>query len=85
LPTVDIEQFRAELYPVLAELSDLPVDRIHGALRLNEDLQLDSLKRIEVVSRISDKYEFEPEIDTIMELRTVDDIIRLMEEHLRGQ
>jgi acyl carrier protein len=63
----------------------LPVDRIHGALRLNEDLQLDSLKRIEVVSRISDKYEFEPEIDTIMELRTVDDIIRLMEEHLRGQ
>ena len=55
---------------------------IDGTLRLDEDLQLDSLKRIEVVSRVSEKYEFDPDVDTILELRTVDDVIRLMEELL---
>ena len=83
-PTVDIEQFRADLYAVLAEVAELPAERIRGSLRLNEDLQLDSLKRIEVVSYISDKYEFEPDVDTLMELRTVDDVISLMETYLRG-
>ncbi len=85
MSNVDIEQFRAELYPVLAEVSGLPVERIEGALRLNEDLNLDSLKRIEVVSCISEKYEFDPDVDTLMELHTVDDVIRLMEEHQRGR
>jgi acyl carrier protein len=85
LSTVDTERFRAELFFILAEVSGLPVERIEGALRLDEDLNLDSLKRIEVVSRISEDYEFDPDVDTIMELRTVDEVIRLMEEHLRGR
>ena len=85
MSTVNTEQFRAELFFILAEVSGLPVERIGGALRLNEDLNLDSLKRIEVVSHISEKYEFDPDVETIMELRTVDDVIRLMEERLRGR
>jgi acyl carrier protein len=83
LPTVDAEQLRADLYPLLAEVTCLPVESIEGGLRLNEDLNLDSLKRIELVARVSEKYAFDPDVDTIMELRTVDDIVRLMEEHLR--
>jgi acyl carrier protein len=82
--TVDAEQLRDDLYPILAEVAGLPLERIEGALRLNEDLSLDSLKRIELVSRVSEKYEFDPDVDTILQLRTVDDIVRLMEVHLRG-
>jgi acyl carrier protein len=83
--TVDVEQFRAELYPILAEFSGLPVARIAGGLRLNDDLHLDSLKRIELVACISDKFAFDPDVDTLMELRTVDDIVRLVEERLRDR
>jgi acyl carrier protein len=83
LPTVETEQLRAALYPLLAEVTGLPIERIEGPLRLSEDLNLDSLKRVELVSRISEQYDFNPDVDTLMELRTVDDILRLMEEHLR--
>lgn len=85
MATADLEPFRAELYSVLAELSGLPVEQLAGDLRLDEDLRLDSLKRIEAVSRISEEYAFEPDIDTLMELRTVADVLRLMEEQLRGR
>ncbi len=81
--TVDTEQLRAYLYPILAEVTGLAVAGITGGLRLDEDLSLDSLKRIELVARVSEKYAFDPDIDTIMELRTVDDIIGLMAEYLR--
>ncbi|MBN2576373.1 MAG: hypothetical protein JXP73_17560 [Deltaproteobacteria bacterium] len=83
MATGDIEHFRAELYSVLAELSGLPVERIEARLRLTEDLNLDSLKRIEAVSRISEEFAFDPDIDTLMELRTVADVLRLMESQLR--
>jgi acyl carrier protein len=81
----DSEQYRADLYPALAEVAGLPVERIEGSLRLSEDLNLDSLKRIEVVSMISEKYAFDPDVETLMELRTVDDVIRLMNEHLSAR
>ena len=83
MSTVDTDELRAYLYPILAEVTGLPVKSIGGGLLLDEDLSLDSLKRIELVARVSDTYEFDPDVDTIMELRTVDDVIRLMEEHLR--
>jgi acyl carrier protein len=83
LSTVDTKQLRADLYPILAEIAELPLEQIVGSLRLDEDLHLDSLKRIEVVSRISEQHDFDPDVDTLMELRTVDDVIRLMEEKLR--
>jgi acyl carrier protein len=82
LSNVDARQLRADLYPILAEVAGLPLERIDGSLRLDEDLNLDSLKRIEVVSRLSEKHAFDPDVDTILELCTVDDVIRLMEAHL---
>jgi acyl carrier protein len=84
LSAVDPEQLRADLYPLLAEVTGLPVENIAGGLLLNEDLNLDSLRRIELVARVSEKYAFDPDVDTIMELRTVDDVVRLMEEYLRA-
>jgi acyl carrier protein len=77
----DLEQFRADLHAELARLAQRPVESITGSLRLDEDLFLDSLKRIEALSTLSDKYEFDPDMDTVMELRTVDDIVRLAQAY----
>ncbi len=82
---MDTKELRADLYPILADVCGVPVERIEGSLRLIEDLSLDSLKRIEVLSRLSEKYEnaLDPDVEAILALGTVDDIVRLAEEHLR--
>jgi acyl carrier protein len=81
--TIDLRQFREDVYAVLAKLSRTPVERIAGNHRLGEDLNLDSLKRMEALSRICDKYDLEPDVEKAMEFQTVDDILRLTESDLR--
>ncbi len=76
------EQLKAEIFEVLSKLSDTPVNKIKMTDHLSHDLSLDSLKRMEALSRISDKYNLDPDLESAMEIETVEHVINLMEKYL---
>ncbi len=78
------EQFRIDLLDILSKLVGLEPDKIKNADRLREDLGLDSLQSMELLSRISDKYELDLEVEDVMNVVTVDDVIKQLAELLRS-
>ena len=69
-------QIRTDLVDILSKLAGLEVNQIKDDDRLREDLGLDSLQSMELLSRISDKYELDLEVEDVMDVETVDDVVK---------
>ena len=67
------ERTRGVTLALLAEISETDPSTIRGDLRLREDLGLDSLQSLELLSGISEKLKIDLDIDRAMGIRTVDD------------
>lgn len=78
------EQIRTDLVDILSKLAGLEVDQIKNDDRLREDLGLDSLQSMELLSRISDKYELDLEVEDVMDVETVGDVIKQLAQFLRS-
>ena len=78
------DQIRTDLLDILAKLAGLEVDQIKNDDRLREDLGLDSLQSMELLSRISDKYELDLEVVDVMDVETVGDVVKQLAEFLRS-
>ena len=74
------EQFKTDLFSVLAKLSDTPATNIKPTDRLMEDLMLDSLNRMEALSRVADQYDLDPDLDKVMGVKTVQDVLDVMDQ-----
>jgi acyl carrier protein len=78
------DQIRTDLVDILSKLAGLEVDQIKNDDRLREDLGLDSLQSMELLSRISDKYELDLEVEDVMDVETVGDVVKQLAEFLRS-
>jgi acyl carrier protein len=78
------EQIRTDLLDILSKLAGLEADQIKSDDRLREDLGLDSLQSMELLSRISDKYELDLEVEDVMDVETVGDVVKQLAEFLRS-
>jgi acyl carrier protein len=78
------EQIRTDLLDILSKLAGLEVDQIKNDDRLREDLGLDSLQSMELLSRISDKYELDLEVEDVMDVETVGDVVKQLAEFLHS-
>ncbi|OGQ82301.1 MAG: hypothetical protein A2289_00540 [Deltaproteobacteria bacterium RIFOXYA12_FULL_58_15] len=63
------------VYDVVAELADLDRGEIKGTDRLREDLGLDSLQSMEMLSRVSEEFDIDPDMEEVMKVNTVDETI----------
>jgi acyl carrier protein len=58
---------------LLAEICETDVRRIDGAQRLREDLGMDSLQSLELLSCVGESLKIDLDIEEAMVIRTVDD------------
>jgi len=70
------QQLRADLLDILSKLAGIETDKISDDDRLREDLGLDSLQSMELLSRISDQYELDLEVEDVMDVETVGDVVK---------
>ena len=65
------EQLRADLVQIVGVLTNRKPTDVHDWQRLREDLGLDSLQSMELLSRISDKCMLDLDMEDVMDLQTV--------------
>lgn len=78
------DKIRTDLLQILAKLADLDTSSVKDQDRLREDLGLDSLQSMELLSRISDLYELDIEVEDVMDVQTVGDVVRELGRFVRA-
>ncbi|RME27121.1 MAG: acyl carrier protein [Deltaproteobacteria bacterium] len=76
------EQLASDVIEILATLTGLDPDEIDQSHNLREDLGLDSLQSMELLSRICDRYSIDVELEEVADLETVGAIIEKLESLL---
>ena len=76
--TVEIDS-RTSTLSVVAEIAEVTVSELHGTDRLREDLGMDSLSSLELLSSLGEKLHLDLEIEDAMDIRTVDDACAFVE------
>lgn len=76
---------RAIALTVLAEIAETDRSSLRGDDRLREDLGMDSLSSLELLSTIGEKLNLDLEIEEAMDIRTVDDACAFVERQCRPQ
>jgi acyl carrier protein len=69
------EQLRADLVQIVGVLTNLNPADVQDWQRLRDDLGLDSLQSMELLSRISDKYRLDLDMEDVMDLQTVGQMV----------
>lgn len=70
---------RDRVVAMVARILKLDAGKISGGDRLREDLGMDSLASLELLSCISDELDVDIELDEAMELVTIDDACAFVE------
>ena len=73
---------RARVRAAIAEIVEVDESRVSGGQRLREDLGMDSLGSLELLSTISEQLGVDLEMEDAMEIVTVDDACSFVERHL---
>lgn len=74
---------RAIALTVLAEIAEVDRSSLRGDDRLREDLGMDSLSSLELLSTLGEKLNIDLEIEEAMDIRTVDDACAFVERQCR--
>jgi acyl carrier protein len=74
----DEKAFTADLMQTLSKLAEVPAEKIALEDDLREDVGLDSLQSMELLSRISEKWEVDVEMEDMIDVKTVRDVVTFM-------
>ena len=80
---IEREQIEKDLLKIIAKLAGSAVEKIKLEDKLKDDLGFDSLKSIEAISRITELYEIDPDMDSLSGIESVKDIVDYLEKQLK--
>lgn len=72
----------ARINRILSELTAIPSDRIRQADRLREDLGMDSVSRMELVSMLAEEFDIDIELEEAVAVEDVGSIYVLAQQRL---
>ncbi len=78
------DQIRKDVIEILAKLIDINTAEVADTDRLREDLGLDSLQSMELMSRISDQYELDLEVEDVMDVQTIGEVVEQLGKFIRS-
>lgn len=67
---------------LIGELSRTPPDAVGADDRLLEDLGLDSLQTMELLSRLAEEFDVDPDMDAVVNVTRVKDVVALLAREL---
>jgi len=73
---------RTRILRILSELSVTPADEIKQTDRLREDLGMDSVTRMELVSMLSEEFDIDIELEEAVQVEDVASLMALAEARL---
>lgn len=77
------QEVRRSTLGIVAEIAEVEQTKLQGSDRLREDLGMDSLSSLELLSSLSEKLCIDLQIEEAMDIRTVDDACAFVERHCR--
>jgi acyl carrier protein len=75
MPQVPPEQIRVDVEAIIRRVRPDVSGEIRDADRLREDLGLDSLHSMELLSAITEKYEVDVDMEEVVDINTVGDVV----------
>ncbi|MFZ5477473.1 MAG: acyl carrier protein [Myxococcota bacterium] len=72
------------IYKILSDLSAVPTAEIKDGDRLREDLGLDSVGSMELLSMLAEEFDIEVEMEEAVHVESVSGVIDLARRHLDG-
>lgn len=77
--------FTKDLLDMLSKLTQTPADKLSLDDDLREDVGLDSLQSMELLSRISETWDVDVEMEDMMDVKTVRDVVTFMSRLAKEQ
>ena len=78
MTTATRQQVSDRVLAIVAELTNTKVADIKSTDRLREDLGLDSMQSMEMLSRVSEEFEVDPDMEKAMQVQTVDEVVAVL-------
>jgi acyl carrier protein len=82
--TLDLDT-RPRTLAIVAEVAEVDPARVRGGQRLREDLGLDSLRSLELLSCIGEALRIDLDVEQAMDIRTVDDACAFVQRQYDSQ
>jgi acyl carrier protein len=67
-----------KVYSIVAELAHMNVNEIKPTDRLRDDLGLDSMQSMELLSRVSEEFDIDPDMEQSSRIDTVEQVVHLL-------
>jgi acyl carrier protein len=74
----DREDFTRDLIQILARIGSVAPEEIALGDDLRDDIGLDSLQSMELLSRISEQWDVDVEMEDMIDVKTVGDVVEFM-------
>ncbi|MFW5925469.1 MAG: acyl carrier protein [Myxococcota bacterium] len=81
----DPQQRRNRVISLIADIAELELDEVREGHRLREDLGMDSLGSLELLSTLSEELRIDLEIEDAMGIETVGDACEFLERNYLAQ